>query len=1099
MSKKISLQDVKNEILENAGVDEEEVAEFVINLHGESKSLQEFKSSLEEMGAEFQPSFIDHIYTSLNTLKGSQIPSIKPEDDTKVIPKVEEDSKVMNVLSLPNEDNIIKKEDDYDGSHLLSQWKDFKKEETPDLIIPSIRQRSRSPTRYERKPDFRERGPLDDQVIQDKVYKGRVMNLTNFGAFVRLYGVKGKVDGLVHISAISQSRLEHPSDILKRDQEVYAKVLRIDGNRIGLSMKDIDQTTGEAYQDFRREERRGRELHVKTNANVKRKLTSPERWEIRQLIASGAMSAQEYPDLDQEGKDDNSDEDEDAEPDEEINVELKHSVPPFLAGMNIETEKLTPAKVVKLPEGSLNRAAMSGSALARERREQKIKEMKEERERKMKEKASKTKASTDDPLAKDQDLEEASSLDWQKPKEKNVSYGKRTDMSMKEQRESLPVFRMRSTLMQAVRDNQFIVIVGETGSGKTTQLTQYLYEDGYSRSGIVGCTQPRRVAAISVAKRVAEEVGCRVGQEVGYNVRFDDTSSPRTKIKYMTDGMLQREALMDPNMTNYSVIMLDEAHERTISTDVLFALLKQAAARRPDLKIIVTSATLDATKFSRYFNGCPIVEIPGRTFPVEILYTKEPELDYLAAALDSVVQIHVSEPEGDILVFLTGQEEIETSVQVLGERMKALGPSVPELIILPVYSALPSEMQSRIFEPTPKGSRKVILATNIAETSLTIDGIYYVIDPGFAKINAYDPKLGMDSLVVKPISQAQANQRSGRAGRTGPGKCFRLYTELAFRNEMLPNTIPEIQRQNLSNVILMLKAIGINDLLHFEFMDPPPKESILLSLNELYYLKAVDDQSRITTIGRNLVNIPAHPTISKTLIESIHYKCSDEMITIFAVLSTPNIFNRPKQQQELADKKKARFHHPHGDHLTYLNVYNAWVNNDYSKQWCQDNFIQERSLKKAQDVRNQLIQIFKRFKYPIISCGANTNAVRKALCAGFFKNIAKRDAQDGYKTLAEETQVYIHPSSSLRNSPQYVVYNSILNTTKEYLVHVTVIEPQWLVEVSPEFFEVNGATTTKKKKNEKIVPLFNKFAKDQNEWRLTQGKSLDTGKKRFRA
>ncbi len=357
----------------------------------------------------------------------------------------------------------------------------------------------------------------------------------------------------------------------------------------------------------------------------------------------------------------------------------------------------------------------------------------------------------------------------------------------------------------------------------------------------------------------------------------------------------------------------------------------------------------------------------------------------------------------------------------------------------------------------------------------------------------------MDSLVVKPISQAQANQRSGRAGRTGPGKCFRLYTELAFKNEMLPNTIPEIQRQNLSNVILMLKAIGINDLLHFEFMDPPPKESILLSLNELYYLKAVDDQSRITTIGRNLVNIPAHPTISKTLIESIHYKCSDEMITIFAVLSTPNIFNRPKQQQELADKKKARFHHPHGDHLTYLNVYNAWVNNDYSKQWCQDNFIQERSLKKAQDVRNQLIQIFKRFKYPIISCGANTNAVRKALCAGFFKNIAKRDAQDGYKTLAEETQVYIHPSSSLRNSPQYVVYNSILNTTKEYLVHVTVIEPQWLVEVSPEFFEVNGATTTKKKKNEKIVPLFNKFAKDQNEWRLTQGKSLDTGKKRFRA
>lgn len=281
--------------------------------------------------------------------------------------------------------------------------------------------------------------------------------------------------------------------------------------------------------------------------------------------------------------------------------------------------------------------------------------------------------------------------------------------------------------------------------------------------------------------------------------------------------------------------MLDEAHERTIATDVLFALLKKTIKKRDDLKIIVTSATLDADKFSEYFNSCPIFTIPGRTFPVEILYSREPyvchdramfhladfhrESDYLDAALTTVMQIHLSEPMGDILVFLTGQEEIDTACEILYERMKALGPGVPELIILPVYSALPSEMQSKIFEPAPPGSRKVVVATNIAETSITIDFIYYVVDPGFVKQNAYDPKLGMDSLIVTPISQAQANQRAGRAGRTGPGKCFRLYTEAAYQSEMLPTTIPEIQRQNLCNTILMLKAMGINDLLRFDFMD----------------------------------------------------------------------------------------------------------------------------------------------------------------------------------------------------------------------------------------------------------------------------------------
>lgn len=396
---------------------------------------------------------------------------------------------------------------------------------------------------------------------------------------------------------------------------------------------------------------------------------------------------------------------------------------------------------------------------------------------------------------------------------------------------------------------------------------------------------------MSVAKRVAEEFGVRLGQEVGYTIRFEDCTSNETLIKYMTDGMLLRECLIDPDLQLYSCIMLDEAHERTIHTDVLFGLLKQAVQKRAELKLyklykhnietlvsnfiyyftrIVTSATLDAVKFSQYFMEAPIFTIPGRTFPVEILYTREPETDYLDASLITVMQIHLNEPPGDILLFLTGQEEIDTACEILYERMKSMGPDVPELIILPVYSALPSEMQTRIFEPAPPGSRKVVIATNIAETSLTIDGIYYVVDPGFVKQKVYNSKTGMDSLVVTPISQAQAKQRAGRAGRTGPGKTYRLYTERAYRDEMLATPVPEIQRTNLASTVLQLKAMGINDLLNFDFMDAPPVESLIMALEQLHSLSALDDEGLLTRLGRRMAEFPLEPSLSKMLIMSVH-------------------------------------------------------------------------------------------------------------------------------------------------------------------------------------------------------------------------------------
>ncbi|KAI1083404.1 P-loop containing nucleoside triphosphate hydrolase protein [Whalleya microplaca] len=558
---------------------------------------------------------------------------------------------------------------------------------------------------------------IDDSPVLYKVYDGHVTGIKDFGAFVNLHGVRGKVDGMVHISNLIQGqRVNHPSDLLSRGQDVKIKVIKIEPNRIGLSMKDVDQETGMDLAPQARIQsganmeslgggRNGSNGRVDDNAAAlseyasaprrqKKRMTSPERWEIRQLIASGVAKASDYPDLEEDYNATLKGEGE-MELEEEVDIEVREEEPPFLTGQTKQSLELSPIRVVKAPDGSLNRAAMSGTTLAKERKELRQQEV-EAAEEQSKVDLS---AQWQDPMANPDSRKFASDLraakstnakpeavpEWKRAiAPKDQSFGKRTTMSIKQQRESLPVFAFKDQLTKAVAENQILIVVGETGSGKTTQVTQYLAEAGFTNNGMIGCTQPRRVAAMSVAKRVAEEVGCQLGQEVGYTIRFEDCTSPATKIKYMTDGMLEREILMDPDVKRYSVIMLDEAHERTIQTDVLFALLKKTLKRRPDLKVIVTSATLDADKFSAYFNECPIFTIPGRTFPVEILYSREPESDYLDAALVTVMQIHLTEPAGDILLFLTGQEEIDTSCEILYERMKALGPNVPELLILTV-------------------------------------------------------------------------------------------------------------------------------------------------------------------------------------------------------------------------------------------------------------------------------------------------------------------------------------------------------------------------------------------------------------------------------
>uniref|UniRef100_A0A1I7VSS0 RNA helicase n=3 Tax=Loa loa TaxID=7209 RepID=A0A1I7VSS0_LOALO len=1151
------------------GLADKDVAEFIIYLATENPTFDKFKKSITKEGLadQFDDSLLANLLRIIQhmQLKKKDVANAKTLSDDKELLR-----ETLPALAMPNVD-ANKLMNELEG--LQPKWKEEKTKMTDksnekkrsDHRLKSIntgkrkyrrssddgkdrhshdgRRQGRSPTetgqrrKRNRNRSEKQKEPLSRRhrrsrsyssengrrrmslaPIVGHIYNGRVISIQSFGAFIQ--GLRQRFEGLLHISQIRQDRVNAVSDVLNRNQKVKVKVIKFELGKIGLSMKEVDQETG---QDLNPHEptpladgarpprnpeapwmdpstsRNPDDVSVTQSKSVVKsrvRLTTPERWELRQMQGGGAITNADLPDFDEElGVLRNYDEESDGE---DIEIEIVEEEPEFLRGYGKCMLDLEPVKVVKNPDGSLAQAALMQSALAKERRDQKLQAQREQESHSHRSGLSST-ARINDPMA---ELSVQTTVDTSGPSQRQkempewlrhvtaggkATYGKRTNMSLKEQRESLPIFALKKALLEAVAAQNILIVIGETGSGKTTQITQYMVEVGYAARGRIGCTQPRRVAAMSVAKRVAEEMGCRLGSEVGYTIRFEDCTSQDTVVKYMTDGMLLRECLLDPDLTSYSVIMLDEAHERTIHTDVLFGLLKAAVKKRPELKLIVTSATLDAVKFSEYFYEAPIFTIPGRTFPVEILYTREPETDYLDAAHITVMQIHLTEPPGDILVFLTGQEEIDTSCEVLYERMKSLGPDVPELIILPVYGALPSEMQTRIFEPAPPGSRKVVIATNIAETSLTIDGIYYVVDPGFVKQKIYNPKSGMDSLVVTPISQAQAKQRAGRAGRTGPGKCYRLYTERAYRDEMLPTPVPEIQRTNLASTLLQLKAMGINNLIDFDFMDAPPVEAMITALTQLHTLSALDNDGLLTRLGRRMAEFPLEPSLAKLLIMSVDLCCSDEVLTIVSMLSVQNVFYRPKDKQEIADQKKAKFHQPEGDHLTLLAVYNSWKHHHFSQPWCYENFIQIRTLKRAQDIRKQLLSIMDRHKLNTISCGRDVQRIQKAICSGFFRNAAKRDPQEGYRTIVDGQNVYIHPSSALfQNQPEWVVYHELVMTTKEYMREVTAIEAKWLVEFAPSFFKMGDNTKLSAfKKNQTINPLYNKY-EDPNAWRITR-------------
>ncbi|XP_030831683.1 probable ATP-dependent RNA helicase DHX35 [Strongylocentrotus purpuratus] len=648
-----------------------------------------------------------------------------------------------------------------------------------------------------------------------------------------------------------------------------------------------------------------------------------------------------------------------------------------------------------------------------------------------------------------------------------VVFNQYVSLSIEQQRQRLPVFKHRNHILYLLERYQTLVVVGETGSGKSTQIPQYLVEAGWGAEGhVIGVTQPRRVAAVTVAQRVAEERGAIIGHEVGYAIRFEDCADPQsTKVKFMTDGYLLREMMRDPLLKRYSVLMLDEAHERTLFTDIIVGLLKKIQRKRPELRIIIASATLDAESFRNFFNQnsskdktedtAAILTVEGRTYPVDIFYATSPVPDYLKAVVETIMKIHKSEPKGDILAFLPGQDEVENVLRMVIDQIRVLRDSSMKMMALPMYGSLPANDQMRVFENVGKNTRKVVIATNIAETSITINGIGYVIDGGFVRIKAFNAKNSIEGLVTVPVSQASAQQRAGRAGRVRSGKAYRLYTEEDFM-KLPKTTVPEMQRSNLGTAILQLKCLGIDNVLRFPFLSPPSSKAMVRGLELLYALGGLNDHAKLSEpLGVRMAELPVNPMLAKMLLVSGEYGCSEEILTIAAMLQVNNVFQSPANQRNTAERAKRKFGVKEGDHLTLLNVHESFIKYKKNSRWCRENFLNSKALIRALAVREQLKKLLKKFKVKMVSSEGDMDTVLRCIVAGFFPNAAHYHPSGEYRTIRDDYPLHIHPSSVLYTQPppRWVVYNEVLQTSKDYMRDVTVVKSSWLSEIAPHFYQ----------------------------------------------
>ncbi|XP_069827912.1 probable ATP-dependent RNA helicase DHX40 isoform X4 [Dendropsophus ebraccatus] len=576
----------------------------------------------------------------------------------------------------------------------------------------------------------------------------------------------------------------------------------------------------------------------------------------------------------------------------------------------------------------------------------------------------------------------------------------------------LPILRCKEELLQAATHHSFLVVTGDTGSGKTTQLPQYLYQAGFGEDGIIGVTQPRRVATISVAQRVAEELRCSLGSTVGYQVRFDDCTSQKTAIMYMTDGCLLRHTLTDPDLSCFSTVVLDEAHERSLSTTVKVAL-----------------------------------------------------------------ETHVQEPAGDILVFLTGQAEIEKACDVLYSRAERLDyrhdvcdPRVDGLLILPLYGSMPTDQQKRIFLPPPSGIRKCVVATNIAATSLTIDGIRYVIDSGFVKQLNHNPRAGLDVLEILPISKSEAVQRAGRAGRTASGQCHRIYSREFWEKCMPDHMIPEIRRSSLISVILTLKCLGVNDVIRFPYLDPPEERFILEALRKLYQCSAIDRSGNVTDLGRFIVEFPLSPHLAVALIKATSLGCEDLLLPVVAMLSVEHVFIQSgvaQKQKEDEESHKTLCEMAGGDNdfavLSF--IFTQCKSSDNPSSWCRRHAVHWRAVRTAYSVEKQLRDITHKLRqmknFPVETSDVpREELLQRCLCAGLYCNVARRSIGRTFCTMdGSGSLVHLHPSSALFGQeifPEWILFHSVLVTSKIFVRTLCPIRYEWVKDLLPKLHDVDA-------------------------------------------
>ncbi|KAI0755199.1 P-loop containing nucleoside triphosphate hydrolase protein [Daedaleopsis nitida] len=662
----------------------------------------------------------------------------------------------------------------------------------------------------------------------------------------------------------------------------------------------------------------------------------------------------------------------------------------------------------------------------------------------------------------------------------NPSQGKD---SIQKQRKQLPIYTGKDGVIDVIRENDVTVLIGETGSGKTTQVPQYLLEAGFAHSGMIAVTQPRKVAATSLASRVSAEQQSRIGSVVGYSVRFDEASSSETRIKYLTDGMIVREMLGDPLLSKYSVVIVDEAHERTLRTDLLIANLKtilQARngppsertgkgkgkapeAKRNPLKVVIMSATLEAEKFSKFYNGARVVYVKGRQHPVTIYHTSSSQPDYVDAALRTFFQVHTDQTTGDVLIFLPGQEDIESLGKSIQLYASQLPKDVPGVLVCPLYASLPPAQQAKIFAATPAGMRKCILATNIAETSITIPGVKYVIDTGKCKEKRFVARntgTGFDTLLTRDITQSSAVQRAGRAGREGKGYCFRLYTEESFQ-KMPATAEPEIKRVPLTSSMLQLKCLN-QDLEELDFMDKPDAESIVAALKTLFLLAALDNTKALTPLGRRMAAFPLEPPLARALLAAADLGCPAEVVTIVSVLSasSPLFVDTHDAREDAADARKM-LRHGAGDHLTVLNVVRAYEDvcrgesKSGRREWCRRMFVNERCLLEATNIRTQLRETCARVGVDwkaSVGVGEGRDGcegpVLRALVAGLVQNTAFLQPDGSYKQVMGPSVVKIHPSSALADKKvPAIIYDELVYTSHIYARGVSAVTKSFIAEV----------------------------------------------------